>query len=53
MLGVTGLLHSDFYIILKFNFVCVSASELDQTFVFNSTASSQKMLKNNEIFEFS
>ena len=40
-----------FYIILKFNFLWVTASELDETFVNNRAASSPKSWKNDEIFK--
>ena len=57
----SGLLYSELlvcyiqiiYIVLKFNFVWVSASVLDQSLVNNSCASSSKCWKNDEIFEFS
>ena len=41
-----------FYIILKFNFLWVPASELDETFVNNRAASSPKYWKNDEICEY-
>ena len=39
------------YIVLKFNFVWVSALVFDQTFVFNSRSCSLKCWQNDEIFE--
>ena len=41
-----------FYIILKLNFLWVSALELDQTFVLNQSISFPKCWKNDEILEF-
>ena len=41
-----------FYIVVKLNFVWVSASMLDETFVNNRAASSPKYWKNNRVFEF-
>ena len=41
------------HIVLKFNFVWVSASVLDQTCINNRGDSSPKCWKNNEIIEFS